>query len=86
MHKNDNFAPECKPTASGILLCLRMLADESLSLNLRRSVAALRAAALVVEAEASETDARANDRPAARPTVWSADIRPLTTARSLPAR
>ena len=53
MHENDNIAPEIKPTASGILLCLRMLTDESLSLNLRRSVLALRAAALVVEAESA---------------------------------
>jgi hypothetical protein len=57
VHKNDNVAPEFQPTASGILLCLRMLTDESLSLNLRRSVLALRAAALVVEAEATDNEA-----------------------------
>jgi hypothetical protein len=54
MHENDNVALDCEPTASGILLCLRMLTEESLSLNLRRSVLALRAAALVVEAEAGD--------------------------------
>jgi hypothetical protein len=57
VHKNDNVAPEFQPTASGILLCLRMLTDESLSLNLGRSVLALRAAALVVEAEATDNEA-----------------------------
>ena len=51
MHKNDNVHLDCEPTASGILLCLRMLTEEALSLNLRRSVLALRAAALVIEAE-----------------------------------
>ena len=56
MYENDNIAPDCKPTASGILLCLRMLTEESLSLNLRRSVLALRAAALVVQAEATDND------------------------------
>ncbi len=56
MHENDNIAPDFKPTASGILLCLRMLTEESLSLNLRRSVLALRAAALVVEAESADND------------------------------
>jgi hypothetical protein len=56
VYKNDNFAPEFQPTASGILLCLRMLTEESLSLNLRRSVLALRAAALVIEAEAIDND------------------------------
>jgi hypothetical protein len=54
VYKNDNIAPEVKASASGILLCLRMLTDESLSLNLRRSVLALRAAALVVEAESAD--------------------------------
>jgi hypothetical protein len=54
VHQNDNQAADCQPTASGILLCLRMLTEESLSLNLRRSVLALRAAALVVEAEAGD--------------------------------
>jgi hypothetical protein len=57
MHRNDNFASDLQPTASGILLCLRMLTEESLSLNLRRSVMALRAAALVIEAEAIDSDA-----------------------------
>ena len=57
MYENDNIAPDCKPTASGILLCLRMLTEESLSLNLRRSVSALRAAAFVVEAEAASVEA-----------------------------
>ncbi len=57
MHRNDNVAPDFQPTASGILLCLRMLTEESLSLNLRRSVMALRAAALVIEAEAVDADA-----------------------------
>jgi hypothetical protein len=56
VYKNDNLAPDFQPTASGILLCLRMLSEESLSLNLRRSVLALRAAALVVEAEATGND------------------------------
>jgi hypothetical protein len=57
MHKNDNFALDCQPTASGILLCLRMLTEEAVSLNLRRAVLALRAASLVVEAEASDFEA-----------------------------
>jgi hypothetical protein len=56
MHKNDDVAPNCLPTASGIEMCLRMLTEEALSLNLRRSVLALRAAALVVEAEAGDLD------------------------------
>jgi hypothetical protein len=56
VYENDNVAPDFQPTASGILLCLRMLTDESLSLNLRRSVLALRAAALVVQAEAMDDD------------------------------
>jgi len=56
VYENDNVAPDFQPTASGILLCLRMLTDESLSLNLRRSVLALRAAALVVQAEAADND------------------------------
>ncbi len=56
MYKNDNVAPDLQPTASGILLCLRMLTEESLSLNLRRSVLALHAAALVVEAEATDNN------------------------------
>ncbi len=56
MYENDNVAPDIQPTASGILLCLRMLTEESLSLNLRRSVLALRAAALVVQAEATDND------------------------------
>jgi hypothetical protein len=51
MHKTDDFMTDCQPTQSGILLCLRMLTEEALSLNLRRSVLALRAAALVLEAE-----------------------------------
>jgi hypothetical protein len=51
VYKNDNFVPDVQPTASGILLCLRMLTEESDSLNLRHSVLALRAAAMVVEAE-----------------------------------
>ncbi len=57
MHKIDEIVTDCQPTQSGILLCLRMLTDEALSLNLRRSVLALRAAALVVEAETSDMDA-----------------------------
>ncbi len=57
MHKTDDIVTDCQPTASGILLCLRMLTEEALSLNLRRSVLALRAAALVVEAETSELEA-----------------------------
>jgi hypothetical protein len=56
VYENDNVAPDIQPTASGILLCLRMLTEESLSLNLRRSVLALRAAALVVQAEATDND------------------------------
>jgi hypothetical protein len=56
MHKNDKVAPHCLPTASGIELCLHMLTEEALSLNLRRSVLALRAAALVLEAEAGDMD------------------------------
>jgi hypothetical protein len=56
MHKNDKVAPDCLPTASGIEMCLRMLTEEALALNLRRSVLALRAAALVVEAEAGDLD------------------------------
>ncbi len=54
MYKNDNVAPDCQPTASGILLCLRMLTEEALALNLRRSVLALRAAMLVVEVDADD--------------------------------
>jgi hypothetical protein len=54
MHKIDEIVTDCQPTQSGILLCLRMLTEEALSLNLRRSVLALRAAALVVEAETSD--------------------------------
>ncbi len=61
MHENDNVAPDCQPTAAGILLCLRMLTEESLSLDLRRSVLALRAAALVVEAESGEIEAMSQD-------------------------
>jgi hypothetical protein len=57
MHKMDQIVMDCQPTQSGILLCLRMLTEEALSLNLRRSVLALRAAALVVEAETSDIDA-----------------------------
>jgi hypothetical protein len=56
MHKDNKVAPNCQPTASGIEMCLRMLTEEALSLNLRRSVLALRAAALVVEAEAGDHD------------------------------
>ncbi len=56
MHKDDEILADCLPTASGILLCLRMLTEEALSLELRRSVLALRAAALVMEAEASDMD------------------------------
>jgi hypothetical protein len=56
VYQNDNVVPDIQPTASGILLCLRMLTEESLSLNLRRSVLALRAAALVVQAEATDND------------------------------
>ena len=59
MHKNDNLESDCQPTASGILLCLRMLTEEALSLNLRRSVLAIRAAALVVEADAGDMAALA---------------------------
>jgi hypothetical protein len=57
MNQNDNFTPEFRPTASGILLCLRMLTEESLTLNLGRSVIALRAAAMVVEDEARSNKA-----------------------------
>jgi hypothetical protein len=57
MHKNDEILADCMPTASGILLCLRMLTEEALSLDLRRSVLALRAAALVMEAETSDIEA-----------------------------
>jgi hypothetical protein len=38
-----------------------MLTEESLSLDLRRSVLALRAAALVVEAESGEIEAMSQD-------------------------
>jgi len=51
MNDNDNFPPECQPTANGILLCLGMLADEAMSLNLTRSVTSLRAAIATVEGE-----------------------------------
>jgi hypothetical protein len=57
VQKDDSFSPEFQPTASGILLCLRMLTEEAVTLNLRRSVLALRAAALVVEADVIDDDA-----------------------------
>jgi hypothetical protein len=56
MTDDDSISRELQPTASGILLCLRMLTEEALTLNLRRSVLALRAAALVVEADTLEDD------------------------------
>jgi hypothetical protein len=56
MHKMDEIVTDCQPTASGILMCLRMLTEEALSLDLRRSVLALRAAALVVEAETADME------------------------------
>ncbi|MBS0560504.1 MAG: hypothetical protein JSR21_10660 [Proteobacteria bacterium] len=54
---NDNDAPDCQPTANGILLCLHMLAEEAMSLNLLRSVEALRMAAKVVAAEVNDLPA-----------------------------
>jgi hypothetical protein len=56
MTDDHSISRELQPTASGILLCLRMLTEEALTLNLRRSVLALRAAALVVEADTLEDD------------------------------
>ena len=52
MNDNDIFAPGCEPNPSGILLCLQMLAEEAETLNLRRTVVALHAAAMTIEAEA----------------------------------
>jgi len=54
---NDNEAPDCQPTANGILLCLHMLAEEAMSLNLQRSVEAIQIVAKVVETEIGELPA-----------------------------
>jgi hypothetical protein len=52
MNDNDRLASDCQPTASGILLCLRMLVDEAGTLKLKQSVQVLRAAMAAIEAEA----------------------------------
>jgi hypothetical protein len=54
MNDNGEFDSDCLPTAMGILRCLRALADEALALDLTRSTQALRAVAMMVEAESRD--------------------------------
>jgi len=70
MIEDDLFTSECEANASGIMQCLRMLAEEAASLRLSRTLAALReaidvcAAENVVDATADgvEEDSRPFDR------------------------
>lgn len=63
MTEDDTFTSECEANATGIMQCLRMLAEEAASLRLARTLAALReaidvcAAENVMDATADEQDA-----------------------------
>ncbi|CAH2599020.1 conserved protein of unknown function [Rhodovastum atsumiense] len=52
----DDLAEECIPTGSGILRCLQMLAEEAASLELPRTLDALRQAIVACTTEAPEDD------------------------------
>ena len=54
MNYDPAFAPDDEGTATGILLCLRMLAEEATALRLESTLAALNQAIRVCEAEHTE--------------------------------
>jgi hypothetical protein len=53
---NEEDSLSCDATASGILQCLRMLAEEAASLHLTRTLTALRDAIETCVAERTEPD------------------------------
>lgn len=61
MTEDDTFSSECEANATGIMHCLRMLADEAASLRLSRTLAALRDA---IDACAAENVLQAVEGPA----------------------
>ena len=50
----DDAAPDCGPSAEGILRCLQMLADEAATLGLPRTLEALCRAQAACAAETSD--------------------------------
>lgn len=53
---NDDAEQTCLATASGIMHCLRMLADEAASLNLSRTLVAIHEALQTCESEGLTPD------------------------------
>ena len=61
MTEDDTFSSECEANATGIMHCLKMLADEAASLRLSGTLAALRDA---IDACAAENVRQAVEGPA----------------------